>query len=75
MVQTQMLDHSRPVLGSGRLGNQLQVTDVLADRPAELVSEHQPGERPTLTLPRLRERLEADILREQHPPERGNPVQ
>jgi hypothetical protein len=50
------------------LGNHFQITHEVADRAAELGTEDQPGEWPSLANPLLRQRLESQVLREDDAP-------
>ena len=68
-LKRRVLDGVHPLLSIGRRGNQVQILDELANRAAELMAEHEPSERATLSLPIFRECLETNVLGEDDAPE------
>src|SRR5947209_16465613 len=71
----EVLDDSDPMACVGGLGHELKIADVLADRGTPLMTEHKTSEGTSGSLPVLRQGLEANVLREQHAPEGGSPVE
>ena len=66
LLQRQPFDDIDPVGQLGCLGDQFQITHILADGPTELMTEQQSGKRLCRVLPAFRQSLETDVLREKY---------
>ncbi len=69
--QRKLHDAILPVIGIGRLRYEFQVKNQLSETHLALVRKHQTREWPPGPLPVLGHYTESDILRDQHPLERG----